>query len=792
MSFEILEPSSPIPSSALEIASRYTFKLETFQMQACDAIEKGHDVIVSANTGSGKTLVAEHAILYHLNHNPGKRIIYTTPIKALSNQIYSELKRKLPVNVGILTGDNKIDANAPVIVATMEIPCNSLFKLKQSVEHTEQSLGSDFIKDVSLFIFDEIHYINDKDRGTSWEQTLVLLPQFVQIVGLSATIDNVAELAEWIASIKTRPMTLVKSYGRTVPLRHYIFAGDKIHEIMSSNNRYDSQNFHYAKHVYEYTMKERKSLSHMLDIENLVKYLQKEDLLQAIFFSFSKKNCETYANSLRINLLTPEESQTALDAFDRYMRPHKSSFETLYQYVNMRDLVGRGIAYHHSGLLGIVKEVVEILFKERLIKIIFGTETLSVGLNLPARTVVFTELKKCVDGTRRPLSTAEYKQASGRAGRRGLDTNGHAILLPIYGWPDESDIKSVLLGDMPKISSKFDIDYRVYLKAIQSEGVDIQSLFDRSLLNKENASLKRVLLAERYRINNELSKVSEQVSMIDSNTMSKLEEYHKLVQQSVSEINGFRVTLPKKLSIQLGKLRYEIERNKELKSYYDLIVQEKKLKQQLSEINSQIGDHDIFLTERTQAVIGFLVDAGFLDGDRPSTKGVISAQINECNCILLTEIITSGLLERLSISEIVALISLFSNPSARSNDEEEYIPSILTNELAEVKSMIERFKKIESENGIISNDEFWYICTNNIDIAYRWASGATVREIVEELHIMQEYEGNFIRNMLKIYNVIHDIACICKLINKLDLVQKLESVDSLILRDIVSVKSLYL
>ena len=333
------------------------FRFDKFQLFSFKAISEDCNVLVSAPTSSGKTMVGEYAIISHLNKN--HKIIYTSPIKSLSNEKYKEFKDKNFCDVGLRTGDNKINVDSNLVIMTAEILRNSLYK-------------SEFDK-IDLVIMDEVHFINDPDRGKIWEETIIMLPQSVQLIMLSATINNVEAFAHWISSVREKKMCLVKSNKRIVPLSYYIYTENQLHKISDSTDTFDDKAFFESKRTYEKIQKERK-LNHKSELDpsyfdKIVKFLIKNDLLQTIFFSFSRNNCEKYSKSIQ-SILTPEESANAINMFDFLLRNNKKDYEILPQYIQIKKLIEKGVCFHHSGIIPILKEVIEIIFRNGFIKVL--------------------------------------------------------------------------------------------------------------------------------------------------------------------------------------------------------------------------------------------------------------------------------------------------------------------------------------------------------------------------------------------------------------------------------------
>lgn len=415
-------------------ARTYPFTLDPFQKLAVGCIERNESVLVSAHTSAGKTVVAEYAIATALRDK--QRVIYTSPIKALSNQKYRELQEDFG-DVGLMTGDVTINSEASCLVMTTEILRSMLYR------------GSEVMREVAWVIFDEIHYMRDKERGVVWEETLILLPDTVRHVFLSATIPNAKQFARWICQIHTQPCHVVYTNYRPTPLQHYLFpsGGDGIYLVVDEKSTFREDNFQKALNIFgdqpsgevlgENKRKRPRSsggkkgaTSGPSDLYKIVKMIMTKNYQPVIVFSFSKRECESNAMQVaKLDFNTDDEKNLVNSVFTNAIESLNEEDRTLPQIEGILPLLKRGIGVHHSGLLPILKEVIEILFQEGLLKVLFATETFSIGLNMPARTVVFTSVRKFDGKDYRWVSGGEYIQMSGRAGRRGLDSRGIVILM---------------------------------------------------------------------------------------------------------------------------------------------------------------------------------------------------------------------------------------------------------------------------------------------------------------------------------------------------------------------------
>ncbi|CEG80336.1 Putative Dead-box family helicase [Rhizopus microsporus] len=415
-------------------ARTYPFTLDPFQRVAVSSIERNESVLVSAHTSAGKTVVAEYAIAQCLKNK--QRVIYTSPIKALSNQKYREFTEEFG-DVGLMTGDVTINPHASCLVMTTEILRSMLYR------------GSEIIREVAWVVYDEIHYMRDSERGVVWEESIILLPDAVRYVFLSATIPNAMEFAEWICKIHQQPCHIVYTDFRPTPLQHYLFpaGGDGIHLVVDEKSRFREDNFQRAIAALSdargddpsgpnsrgkkgKTYKGGNSNDGPPDIYRIIKMIMMKNYHPVIVFSFSKRECE--ANALvmsKLDFNDDSERDMVNQVFTNAISGLNEDDRQLPQIQQLLPLLRRGIGVHHGGLLPIMKETIEVLFQEGLLKVLFATETFSIGLNMPAKTVVFTSVRKYDGKSTRWVTSGEYIQMSGRAGRRGLDERGVVIMM---------------------------------------------------------------------------------------------------------------------------------------------------------------------------------------------------------------------------------------------------------------------------------------------------------------------------------------------------------------------------
>ena len=490
----------------------YPFELDDFQKYSHYCISQKEHVLVTAHTGSGKTVVADYAIAQCLAEN--KRVVYTSPIKTLSNQKYNEFSNTYP-SVGIMTGDIKLNIDAQCVIMTTEILRNLLYKDESQIEDEFKN----FMNDVDCVIFDEVHYINDPSRGEVWETCIILMPKRIYMVMLSATIDKSEEFAQWIASAKGKTVNLITNARRVIPLKHYIYYDGEIKQIMDNEYKFNSENYDKVKQeISPKGTQRRDKLNPTKLINPFVEMLKRKKLTPALFFIFSRKKCQMYAQMIQTSLLDKDEISRVNSLFDKYIHPYKEKYSDTSQFEDMRKLLHNGVAIHHSGMVPILKEVIEILFNHGLIKLLFATETFAVGVNMPTKTVIFTDFTK-FDGhinNIRILRPDEYRQMSGRAGRRGLDTSGTVIYLPFTPPFSRNEVYNMMAVKVASVQSKFQISYQFVLRVILSNDLNLLDFIDLTLYQKENIDQTQTIMYQLTDKNKEMEKIKQTFNITDS------------------------------------------------------------------------------------------------------------------------------------------------------------------------------------------------------------------------------------------------------------------------------------
>jgi superfamily II RNA helicase len=800
-----------------EPAITYPFELDHFQKHAHFRTSINENVLVTAHTGSGKTVVAEYGIAQSLRNK--KRVIYTSPIKSLSNQKFKEFKEKFP-DVGIMTGDIKFNPDAQCLIITTEILRNILYrfyidqvlvssKMEGIVPMEQDSIRNNpqleelrnslimtdpkkYIDSIECVVFDEVHYINNKERGKVWEETIVMLPSRINLIMLSATIDESKKFASWIGDIKQKPINLIPTKKRPIPLRHHIYLyhydkkkGDTELYLELSNTiekQFESKNYDEAYSVFKSIQKDTHH-SDLTILNRLVDFLKERKQFPVIFFTFSRKKCEQYAKFIRApNLVDSKESSEIANIFDYNMNNYKDTYQILPQYSQLRELLLKGVAVHHSGLMPILKEVIEILFAKGLIKILFATETFAVGVNMPTKSVVYTELDKYTDSTKRYLHPDEYQQMSGRAGRRGLDTNGTVIYCPIKEIVPKTDLSTMMLGNSPKMISKFSLNYQLILRLY------LQNKQNHILEYVEQSLYKTQLLDDVTKMENDLIQREKDIMDFPKDWAPIVEKYYQLTQQ-MNNGNKIKQNQLKKIRKEMTQIEADLPN---LETEMDRYKLYQKKCDDIEELKSSILQYPKLIAKDLEKNAMFLEENGFIKDNQITLKGIYSTEINECNEILLTEIIYNEWFNDCQPAEIVAILSMFIHEGK--SDDGDILPKDLDinknikDFIYYMQDVSDYYVKQESKYQIYS-DSIWTLNLNLVYITYLWASGSSIKEIYPYMEI---YEGNFIRSILQINNLVQSIMNICEMVGNHKLYNKLEDIESILIRDMVTIDSLYI
>jgi superfamily II RNA helicase len=786
-----------------ELAYNFPFKLDSFQKHAIKAIHQNENILVTCRTGSGKTVCAEYQIYHSLAK--GKKVFYTTPIKSLSNQKFHDLKHMFKKNsVGIMTGDIKFSPNADIVVMTTEILRNLLYKKGSATENL--GLTSNLsLENLDAVIFDECHYINNKERGSVWEETMILLPREVNMILLSATIDSADLFASWLGELKQKRIHLISTTYRIVPLEHYVIKKDEYETIMDKNETFyaDAYNrYIFWKKDQEKNQKIQKTLvsnrrlggyedpvigksdtgdSYIHQMNSTIQKFYTQEMLPCLFFVFSRKNCELYASKVSGSLIDPSDSAKVKHIIDFHLHRYKENVQVSQQYFKLVSLLERGVAFHHSGLLPMLKEIVEILFTKGLVRVLFATETFAVGLNMPTKTVVFTSYRKYDEetNTMRMLTTDEYIQMAGRAGRRGKDTKGYVFYLPDRYPEDINEIKKMMCGSKTRLQSRMKFDYDFILKTIQSNNLNWIDLVEKSYYY-------------------------EQVQRIMNTIQKELDSYEKelitlnMTQEQCTEC-AYEMELKNKLKQATNATKrklqadYESWKNKHADRIWDPIRKNYMRIQVIEEEKYNLNEDLTYYKNFEASLIPYfnvLTDLEYMNEDKTLTKkGINATEINEGNALLLSQMYEECIFNNLKQQDILLILTCFMEKEEKESTTLDSTSA--SNELKNILRNSELYcKKVESvERKYNISFHEWKMNYEFINILNSLFKGDSVGTVCENYAIM---EGNLTRFLLKLLNIVEELNNIAMLNNDVSLLEKLENVKAYEFYKIANPDSLYL
>jgi ATP-dependent RNA helicase HelY len=680
------------------------FAPDEFQIQACQALEDGFGVLVAAPTGAGKTIVGEFAA--KLATLKGFRCFYTTPIKALSNQKFNELSVKFgSANVGLLTGDSNINPEAQVVVMTTEVLRNMIYS------------NSDNLKKLRYVVMDEVHYLADKFRGAVWEEILIHLPEEVRIVSLSATVSNAEEFGEWLQMVRGETKVIV-SENRPVPLYQHVFFGNRLLDLFGEEQKLNPELTQMERNTYKsvkgnWSNKDRQPKS--LSRPEVIMRLQKEKLLPAITFIFSRNGCDQAVRQcvlagLRLN----DQSEIAeiRKVVASNLKDIPSEDLAVIGYYEWIEGLQRGVAAHHAGLLPAFKVTVEQLFQRGLIKAVFATETLALGINMPARTVVLEKLSKWNGEAHVPISAGEYTQLTGRAGRRGIDIEGNAVIM----WNKDLDSSSIGMLAATRtypLRSSFKPSYNMSINLIAR--VDYEAA--RSLLEQSLA---------QFQADKAVVGLAKQVAKTERFKTDLIENFNQ-----ESKLGG------KTDERSLAKHNEKVRR----------------LDQEISGLNKRIESRTNVIAKRFDRILAILRKYQYIEADQVTKWGKLLGKIYAESDLLLAELIRRGVFNELAPRELVSVVSAIVFESRL--DEEFQIPKgATTGALQKLSKIWGELNEEEIDHRVEpSRAPDFGFCT----ISYRWASGQSLSSVLKSTELTV---GDFVRSMKQIVDLLRQLAII--------------------------------
>lgn len=735
--------------------SEFPFELDDFQKEACEIIDNGESVVVCAPTGAGKTVIAQHAINNALKQ--GCRIFYTTPLKALSNQKFYDFCEQYGADkVGLLTGDTSINRGAQIVIMTTEVFRNMLYG-------TNFGAVADNLKDVRYVVLDEVHYMNDEQRGTVWEESIIYCPTNIQIIALSATVANCDELTNWINTVHSKTK-LVNTDFRPVPLRFFYFDSSQPYKLLplltpdgKLNNKIKPEKPQWARG------KDKRKKTY---VKQIIQNLADNDMLPAIYFTFSRKKCDEQMEKCSGLGLNTRKEQEEIKAFiEEFIaeNPH------LYGNKHIEYLI-QGVASHHAGLLPAWKNLVEKLFQKGLIKVVFATETLAAGINMPARSTVISSTSKRTDSGHRMLTANEFLQMSGRAGRRGMDEVGYVT---VVGTPFQTpeEVAELVLSDSNPLESKFSPSYSMVLNLLQRFNLEeSKELILKSFgYYSSDYRLKPILFQlEQY------DKEIEERSFICPNKLSddKMLEYDKLrflyvqnrqtykkiVKQEKSKhrpLSPEVVEFGKRNKEELHKLQtFACDTCKLYKKHSKNLEVLKRIDSKKKKLLKEIEKQKDIYWNKFIAHRAVLKEYGYIQNDYPTEKGKTTSQIRSENELYLAEIIFSGVLENLTPSQLAGVICALTTEELRI--EIPYIPfsEPVRKTLNQIRNIKRKLEKVQSKYDI---EAPLYINPYFSSLIELWVEGAEWETVSEQIEIG---EGDIVRAFKRVVDLLRQLTTI--------------------------------
>ena len=732
----------------------FPFELDDFQKDACQYIDEGRSVVVCAPTGAGKTVIAQHAI--HLALKEGTRIFYTTPLKALSNQKYYDFGEKYGhEKVGLLTGDTSINRNAQIVVMTTEVFRNMLYG-------TNFGAVADNLKDVKYVVLDEVHYMNDEQRGTVWEESIIYCPVNVQIIALSATVANAQELTDWINTVHSKT-ELVNTDFRPVPLRYFYFDSSQPTKLLSllTPSGQLNKKIKPEKRVFGRKLQNKKSY-----VKEIIKNLQENDMLPAIYFTFSRKKCdEQMEKCASLDLVSKGERAQIQQFIDEYIaeNPH------LYNNKHIEYLLC-GVASHHAGLLPSWKILVEKLFQQGLIKVVFATETLAAGINMPARSTVISSTSKRTDSGHRMLTASEFLQMSGRAGRRGMDDVGYVTIVGTQ-FQSPEEVAELVLSDANPLESRFSPSYSMVLNLLQRFSLEeAKELILKSFGYFSSGTRLHPLLKLQEQIKSEMKEREfvcpfklcdnelHEYDKIRHIYVQNRQTYKKICKQERSKnrpLSAEAVKFGKETKAMLEKMHsFKCDNCKLYKKHSKNIEVLTRFSIRLTKLDKEIEKQRDIFWNKFLAHRNVLIDMGYLKDDYPTAQGMTTSQIRSENELFIAEIIFSNVLDNLSPAELASVICAITTEDLRIDIPYLPISQTVRKTLNQIRNIRRKLEKIQNRHSV---EAPMYINPYFSALIELWVNGAEWETITEQIDMG---EGDIVRSFKRVVDVLRQFTTI--------------------------------
>ena len=789
--------------------AQFPYELSDFQKYAIQAIVEGNHVLTTAHTGSGKTLSAEFAIRHFTSL--GQRVIYTSPIKALSNQKYYEFTRKYPdITFGLLTGDIKTNPDAQVVIMTTEV-----------LEVGMGDMNSPKILDaVHAVVFDEVHYINDEHRGQVWEKAILMLPPHIQMVMLSATIDAPERFAQWIEDrYPTHPakVVLASTSMRVVPLTHYGYVAsteglfkstkdkaleqqwrsttNRILMLQSAVGQFQDDNYKTITGLLNVMEDKELRMKRKFVLNNLATYMKEQEMLPAIAFVFSRKQVEACAAEITAVLLEDDSKVPYLlkyecDAILRKL-PNWREYAELPEYQTLVGWMEKGIAIHHSGMIPILREIVEMMISKGYIKLLFATESFAIGLDCPIRTAVFTGLTKFDGNTQRLLRAHEYTQMAGRAGRRGIDTIGYVVHCNnLFPCPSQTEYKTMLGGRPQQLVSKFHVDYTMVLDLLLRGETDFAQFAHRSMLQMEVEKQLNGLRIQCDETQTAWETKRKHIATTLRTPYDVCVEYSDAVAKSKTAVNKRRKELERTILSLETTHRY-------IKADAKFVEDVKTLELIAQTAQTAYKEAASFIETQTTQICEIMEQNGFLDEHKQLTHvGTMASQIAEAHPLVLAECIQhTEAFATLDVIQIIGWLSCFTD--VRVPEDERLLEPRVENDaklqrvLEYTLGRVEWYKSEELARRLHTGMET-ELQYDLVEAMMYWAE--TCEDEMQCKQFLQGVgvsAGDFTKACLKVCNLSEQLTLVCEKMGYVECQHKLSQIPKLLLKYVATAQSLY-
>lgn len=732
-------------SKTQKFSETFPFELDPFQIQACHALENGKGVLVAAPTGAGKTIIGEFAV--DLVINSGGKCFYTTPIKALSNQKFSELCAKYGESkIGLLTGDISINPEAQIVVMTTEVLRNMIYSNSKTIE------------DLKYVVMDEVHYLADKFRGAVWEEILIHLSDAVQIISLSATVSNAEEFGEWLQTVRGETEVIV-SEVRPVPLYQYVLFGNRLIDLFGENQKLNPELTRLERDTYRQVRgnwRDKPKGPKPLMRAEVIEKLDREGLLPAITFIFSRNGCDAAVRqclSAGIKLTHSEERKIIRNVIAKNIKNLAEEDLVILGYYEWADALERGIAAHHAGLLPTFKVTVEELFQQGLVKAVFATETLALGINMPARTVVLEKLSKWNGENHVAISPGEYTQLTGRAGRRGIDIEGNAVIL----W--NNDLDSTSVGGLAStrtypLKSSFKPTYNMSINLISQFGSTRARTSLESSLAQFQADKAVVGLARQIRKNEIARDDLRNQSKCDLGNFTEYFDMRAALKKLESDgkrIKRKRHEIEEEISgIRKGLKNHPCHSCPDREIHSRIAERAQRLQREIDGLQERINSRTHVIARRFDRIMIILEKFGYIKNDLISESGKMLSKIYGETDLLIAESIQSGIFNQLSAPDLVAVLSCCVYESR--NEEAARVPrGEVQNALAVISKLYNKIHEAESDLNLetMRAPDFGFTWAS-----HKWASGHSLTSILKGNDLTV---GDFVRSMKQIIDLLRQL-----------------------------------